>query len=151
MGHPERRRRGPGRPVPILDIYKNATYAKTGGHGRLQPRAHLAQVLRFQRRDGHHPVHRRHHLRASDANYNCYRGNLPYGTCVSGCTKYTTDLNHGFGGGSGPYPGNSNWLRAAAVYEIWNHRKGDVARASLYMDIRYEGGTTPTPATPSRT
>jgi endonuclease I len=27
------------------------------------------------------------------------------------------------------------------TYEVWARRKGDVARAILYMDVRYEGGT----------
>jgi hypothetical protein len=26
------------------------------------------------------------------------------------------------------------------LFEVWSSRKGDVARAVLYMDIRYEGG-----------
>jgi len=26
-------------------------------------------------------------------------------------------------------------------FEVWNHRKGDMARAVMYMAIRYEGGT----------
>ena len=29
----------------------------------------------------------------------------------------------------------------AGSFEVWDHRKGDVARAVMYMAIRYEGGT----------
>ena len=38
------------------------------------------------------------------------------------------------------YPGNSNWY-AGGWWQTWSGRKGDVARAMFYMDVRYEGGT----------
>jgi endonuclease I len=53
-------------------------------------------------------------------------------------------FNNGQGGGSGVYPGNSNWFMgtgATGRWETWIGRRGDVARAILYMDVRYEGGT----------
>jgi endonuclease I len=50
-----------------------------------------------------------------------------------------TQVNDGQGGGSGVYPGNSNWSNGS-VFETWGKRKGNVARAILYMDLRYEGG-----------
>ncbi|MFS2087139.1 endonuclease, partial [Stenotrophomonas geniculata] len=44
----------------------------------------------------------------------------------------------------GGYPGNSNWVRTpdgnTGTFEVWGKRKGDMARAVLYMAIRYEGG-----------
>ena len=42
-------------------------------------------------------------------------------------------------GGSGVYPGESNWT-TAGVWEAWAGRRGDVARALFYLDVRYEGG-----------
>ena len=47
--------------------------------------------------------------------------------------------NDGAGGGSGVYPGQSNWT-TTGVWETWPGRRGDVARALLYLDVRYEGG-----------
>ena len=44
----------------------------------------------------------------------------------------------GFGGA-----GHSNW-RSSLRWEVWDHRRGDVARAILYMDTRYDGGTAST-------
>lgn len=42
------------------------------------------------------------------------------------------------------YPGNSNWRvgsGSTGSWETWRGRRGDVARALFYLDIRYEGGT----------
>src|SRR5690606_28118140 len=55
-------------------------------------------------------------------------------------TERVTDVNDGMGGGSGSFPGNSNWF-TGSLWQTWNGRKGDVARAMFYMDVRYEGGT----------
>jgi endonuclease I len=45
------------------------------------------------------------------------------------------------------YPGNSNWVGGpdgnTGSFEVFRARKGDIARAVLYMAIRYEGGTHP--------
>jgi endonuclease I len=80
-----------------------------------------------------------HMLYLSAADFNANRGNDPYGNTGAGATENATDAYGGFGGGTGTYPGNSNW-DGTGVYEVWGHRKGDAARAVLYMDIRYEGG-----------
>jgi hypothetical protein len=44
---------------------------------------------------------------------------------------------------SGGFPGNSNWTESSSslgAWQTWSARKGDVARALMYMDVRYEGG-----------
>ena len=46
----------------------------------------------------------------------------------------------GAGGGSGTYPGQSNWT-TTGIWETWIGRRGDVARALFYLDVRYAGGT----------
>jgi hypothetical protein len=85
-------------------------------------------------------------LYLSDTTWNADRGNKPYANCTSasGCGERITEANNGFGGGSGVYPGNSNWVKGpdgnSGSFEAWGHRKGDIARAVLYMAIRYEGG-----------
>jgi len=131
----------------ILDIYKNATYTKiTGGTGAYNREHSWPNSYGFNDATETSEYTDCHHLFASDTAYNGARGNLSYGTCNAGCTKYPTQLNHGFGGGSGTYPGHSDWLSGSGgsgIYEVWDHMKGDLARASLYMDVRYEGGAHP--------
>jgi endonuclease I len=88
-------------------------------------------------------------LYLSDTAYNADRGNKPYAACAqsSGCSERATDANNGFGGGSGTYPGNGNWFKGpdgnSGSFEAWGHRRGDIARAVLYMAIRYEGDAHP--------
>jgi endonuclease I len=126
----------------ILDIYKNASYAKAAGGNNFYNREHTwPNSLGFPN-DG--PTNSAytdlHMLMASDITYNANRGNKPYDNCPSGCTEYPTGAYAGSGGGSGVYPGNSNWSNAS-VFEVWRKLKGNVARAMFYMDIRYEGGS----------
>ena len=83
-------------------------------------------------------------LRICDDGYNSSRSNKPFGDCTSGCNELTTDQNNGTGGGSGTFPGNSNWTAGSftnGTFQVNPMRKGDVARAMFYAAIRYEGGT----------
>ena len=75
-----------------------------------------------------------HMLYVSNVAYNSSRGNLPYDNCP-GCSELATTITAGQGG-----PGFPNRLDGSK-FETWDLRKGDMARAILYMDIRYEGGT----------
>jgi len=129
-------------PGMILDKYKNARYTKiTGGTGVYNREHSWPNSYGFPD-TGDVPYTDCHHLFATNTQYNSNRGSDPFGTCGSGCSENPTDLNYGFGGGSGTYPGNSNWSSPSSrTYEVWNHRRGDIARAQLYMDVRYEGGT----------
>ncbi|GMU45154.1 MAG: Ig-like domain-containing protein [Xanthomonadales bacterium] len=148
----------PGNPNRVLDVYRNRSYAKiTDRSGATGPNTYNREhtwpnSLGFNGLSGvdannhpYSPYVDGHMLYASASDYNANRGNKPYDNCNAGCTENVTDANHGFGGGSGVYPGNSNWVQGSdgntGTYEVWNHRKGDMARAILYMDIRYEGGT----------
>jgi len=82
-----------------------------------------------------------HHLFLCNDSYNSSRGNKPYSTVGgSGTTEKPTVANDGVGGGSGTYPGWSDWYDVT-YWETWWDRRGDVARALMYLDVRYEGGT----------
>jgi endonuclease I len=137
----------------ILDVYRNRSYAKGSsragtGSGLTYNREHTwPNSLGFGTTTGnlglpHAPYTDTHMLYLSDTNYNADRGNDPYANCsmASGCGERATEVNNGNGGGTGVYPGNSNWTNGSS-FETWSKRKGDVARAVMYMAIRYEGGT----------
>jgi len=139
----------------ILDVYRNHSYTKISsragtGSGLTYNREHTwPNSLGFGTTTGnlglpHAPYTDTHMLYLSDTDYNADRGNDPYANCTmaSGCGERATEINNGSGGGTGVYPGNSNWTNGSS-FEAWNKRKGDVARAVMYMAIRYEGGTHP--------
>ncbi|QNH14356.1 endonuclease [Xanthomonas sp. SI] len=140
----------------ILDAYRNRSYAKGtdragSGSGLKYNREHSwPNSLGFGTASGdkglpYAPYTDTHMLYLTDSTWNADRGNKPYANCDSNCGERITEANAGFGGGSGSYPGNSNWVRTpdgnGGSFEVWNHRKGDMARAVMYMAIRYEGGT----------
>lgn len=129
----------PGR---ILDVYKNASYAKVGGGNTDYNREHTWPKSYGFPSDGsgNYPYTDTHMLFLSNGSYNSSRGNKPYADCSGSCAEYVTEVHGDSGGGSGVFPGNSNWANTS-FWQTWGDRKGDVARAVLYMDIRYEGGT----------
>ena len=141
----------------ILDVYRNRSYLKGSeragtGTGITYNREHTwPNSLGFGSASGdlglpHAPYTDTHMLYLSDTTYNADRGNKPYADCTlaSGCGERVTEANNGAGGGSGVYPGNSNWVKGpegnAGSFQGWGKRRGDLARAILYMAIRYEGG-----------
>ena len=139
----------------ILDAYRNRSYAKGSeragtGTGLTYNREHTwPNSLGFGSTSGdkglpYAPYTDTHMLYLTDATWNAERGNKPYADCASGCGERVTEANNGSGGGSGVYPGNSNWVRTpdgnSGSFQVWGKRKGDMARAVLYMAIRYEGG-----------
>jgi endonuclease I len=138
----------PANPADVIDIYRNASYPKAAGGNDAYNREHTwPNSLGFPD-DGptNFPYTDLHMLMAADIAYNADRGNLPYGNCNASCTEYPTIANDGRGGGSGTFPGNSNWSNGT-VWQAWRGMKGNVARAVLYMDVRYEGGNNPVTGT----
>lgn len=142
----------------ILDAYRNRSYLKVteragSGTGLRYNREHTwPNSLGFGSTTGdlglpYAPYTDTHMLYLTDATWNSDRGNKPYADCASGCGERITEANNGSGGGSGAYPGNSNWVKTpdgnAGSFQVWGKRKGDMARAVMYMAIRYEGGDDP--------
>ncbi len=136
----------PAAGAKIIDVYKNASYTKVSGGVASQNREHTWPKSYGFPDDGssNYPYTDCHHLFLSDVGYNSDRGNKPFRDCTSGCSERSTLANDGRGGGSGTYPGNSNWFEDSSTmgsWQTWAGRQGDVARAIFYMDIRYEGGS----------
>ena len=130
----------------ILDVYKNASYVKEGGGNSFYNREHTwPNSYGYPNDNSSNYVYTDcHALFLCDSSYNSSRSNKPYRTCDASCTERATDFNNGTGGGTGFYPGNSNWTSGsftAGTWEVWADRRGDIARAQLYLDVRYEGGS----------
>jgi endonuclease I len=130
----------------VIDIYRNRAYTKMGGGSGPYNREHTWPKSYGFPNDGasNYPYTDCHQLHLCDSGYNSSRSNKPFRNCNSGCSEETTDANNGEGGGSGSYPGNSNWTSgsfASGTWETWIGRRGDVARTMFYLDVRYEGGT----------
>lgn len=136
----------------ILDAYRNRSYAKGtdragSGSGLKYNREHSwPNSLGFGSASGDRgypnaPYTDTHMLYLTDSTYNADRGNKPYADCPasSGCGERATEVNNGTGGS-----GHSNWVRSPdgnqGSFQVWDVRKGDMARAVMYMAIRYEGG-----------
>lgn len=133
-------------PGSILDLYRNETYPKAeGGSGPYEREHTWPSSYGFPPDAGGsatYPSSDGHALFLANDSDNRSRGNTLYRTCDASCDERPTTLNHDRGGGTGTYPGNSNWRRgsgATGTWETWIGRRGDVARALFYMDVRYDG------------
>ncbi|GAB2997787.1 endonuclease [Psychrosphaera aestuarii] len=126
----------------VIDIYKNASYAKAGGGNTFYNREHSWPKSYGFPKDGstNYAYTDAHHLFIADSSYNSSRSNKPYANCDLTCIEKTTLVNNGRGGASS----ESNWTAGSGntgSWQTWAGRKGDVARALMYLAVRYEGGT----------
>ncbi len=141
-----------GDPNRVLDFYQNLTYEKqkqrsgsveaqsptakpTDNQQRTYEREHLwPKSLGFaEDNKGNSPFTDCHALVIADTDENRARSNRPFRVCDESAT--VRDIN----GGRNRVSGEG----CSGRWEVWLERRGDVARAIFYMDVRYEGGNHP--------
>jgi endonuclease I len=146
----------------VLDIYKNDRLPLVDADRTYQrehtwPKSYGFPISK-QDADGvelpwgvhNYPYTDCHALFLAYGNYNGSRNNRPYAACMpcEGDDCYAeplqTEENYDRGGDTGMvHPGWANWRTLSPdgrfIWETWMGRRGDVARAQFYMDVRYEG------------
>lgn len=146
----------PAAPSRVLTIYGNQTVPRMTAGNDVWDREHLWPQSLGTDEEGecgfaHNDVH---HLFASEPDLNQARSNLPFDDCAErDCSDKAlrdgTDRANWFKGGTlgkwEAWANTRNISTDAGVRKVVadGGRRGDVARALFYMDVRYEGGTNP--------
>ncbi len=125
----------------VIDVYKNASYAKVGGGNTNYNREHSwPKSYGFPTdRSSNLAYTDLHHLFIANSSYNSSRSNKPYAPCDASCSSKPTDNNNNRGG-SAQDVNLTTGSGSTGSWQTWPARRGDVARALLYLAVRYEGG-----------
>ncbi len=134
----------PEDPTLVLDIYLNGTFIRQlsgtrreSGYDRemIWPKS-LGFADNTRKNAAYSDCH---NIFAAYRSYNASRRNKPYGNGEADPQHRKATLqNLGRGGGLTLEPDSSNFS-FLDVWQTWVGRRGDVARAVFYMDVRYDG------------
>ncbi len=128
-------------PGNITTLYRNNSAPKQGGGNSFYNREHSWPRSYGFTDDSpeNYPFSDMHALFLADIDYNAERQNQPYGNCDSGCRDFSAEANDGRGGNAADINQTIGEFSQGS-WDVWPQRRGDVARAQLYMDLRYAGG-----------
>lgn len=112
----------PADPSSVRLIYSDATAPKSSWPGYNREHLWPQSLGATEGTPAHTDLH---HIFSCDQNVNSTRQNLPFGECDDDCDSH---------------PEAPDALYNHSVWEPPDRDKGDIARAILYMDVRYEGG-----------
>lgn len=123
----------------VRDVYKNASYPKYGRGNNDYNREHTwPKSLGYASSSSrNYPESDCHALFLCNVTYNSVRANKMFRNLERTAAEYRTD-----GGSFAQHPGTSCWTDGFGVtgaWEPWMGKRGDVARALLYLDVRYDG------------
>jgi len=126
----------PNDPGNILDVYRNRSFDKFGAGNSFYNREHTWPNSYGFPDDGstNKPYSDCHQLFLCDIGYNSARADRVFDWCASGCSIYPADDYNGESGDN-----RTKDALPAGLWETWIGRRGDVARAQFYLDVRYEG------------
>ena len=129
----ERADQDPADSSRIRDVYRNASYPKFGaGNNRYQREHAWPKSFGFPHNEAANFCYTDcHMLFLADGGYNAARSNNVYDDCAAPTETYPVE-------GTGCVDKRQDGFPEGR-WEVWEGRRGDVARALLYMDVRYEG------------
>jgi endonuclease I len=120
----------------ILDVYRNRSFDKYGGGNSYYNREHTWPNSYGFPDDGptNKPYSDCHQLFLCDIGYNSTRADRIFDSCATSCSVLPADDYNGESGDN-----RTKNATPVGIWETWIGRRGDVARAQFYMDVRYEG------------